>query len=328
METIAFGDWHGNDLAALHAIEVAHYEFPNIKKYIHVGDFGFWDTRIFTNSFLRKVDESFANNESFPTIEDEDMRGYVAAVNRTLKKHDIILYVCLGNHENYWELDETFGYWGAYVEQPVEYDSVTADNYTRPPTVKQKTYKGDSGRLYCTGMDKTLLQKNAKLDEDGFIMSDLFSNIRIIPRAHIWKWGDIQYASLGGANSIDVAYRTRGISWWEQESILPEETDSLIELCQGKDIDVLITHDGPIDVVNKLYGHGSKIDRKTTEWGGRSGQQVQKAIRKISPKVNVCGHHHVRKTDYTENTRVEILDRDGSSIRGNRLIINKDRIQD
>lgn len=322
MNVIAFGDWHGNTLAAQHAISVAHEIYPEVKKFIHVGDFGFWDTHIFTDKFLKRVNYAFDNNLPFPHIEESDLQGYVSEVNKILKKYDITMYVCLGNHENYWELDETFGYWGTYANQPVEYDSVIKDDYQRPLTVKQQTYTSDIGRLYCTGMDKNLLHKESQFDDEGFIMSNLFSHIRIIPRAHVWNWDGIQYASLGGANSIDVSMRTRGISWWEQESILPEETDDLIELCNGKDIDVLITHDGPIETVRKLYGHGKKLPESVEEWGSRSGKEVQRAIDGIHPKVNICGHHHIRKTDIVGNTTVEILDRDGGHISANRIDIH------
>lgn len=325
MNVVAFGDWHGNTLAAQHAISVAHEVYPDVKKFIHVGDFGFWDTHIFTESCLEKFKKAARNgSHKSVQVEKQDLQGYVSEVNNLLEELDITLYVCLGNHENYWSLDNTFGYYGIFTQLPSKYDSVkpTYDWETRKASLEPFKYSSITGHMYYTGVESWSIDEDAEFDEEGFITSKYFPRIKIIPRAHIWNWDGIQYASLGGANSIDVAMRTRGISWWEQESILPEETDALIQLCNDKDIDVLITHDGPIEVVRKLYGHGKKLPESIEEWGNRSGKEVQRAIDEIRPKVNICGHHHIRKTDIVGDTTVEILDRDGGHISANRIDIH------
>lgn len=155
------------------------------------------------------------------------------------------------------------------------------------------------------------------LDDDGFICSSLFSNIRIIPRAHTWVWDGINYASLSGATSIDVATRIRGHSWWEQEVPRVEDVDALIELAGNKDVDVLVTHDAPLEVSRDLYGHGKKLDKNIQAWAEISGTHVQRVCDMLEPTLVVCGHHHMRSSHtLTSGTRVEILDRE-NAVEGN-----------
>lgn len=321
-EVFAFGDWHGNKPAALSYLRAILDKHPDARL-IHVGDFGFWETDILTNEYKKKLNNYYENDKQgeFPELNHtEDLRGYVYKVNQLLEEYNQDLYVCLGNHENYWEIDFTYGYHGFCVHSPIVYDSVEPGN-TFDMHIKKGIYPNEM-RLYCTGMDIT--DDEATYDEDGFITSKLFPRVKIIPRAHVWTWDDVTYASLGGANSIDIAFRTRGKTWWEQEAIHPEETEWLIDLCKDKNIDVFITHDAPEEVSYILYGHGAKLPDDIRAWGNRSGKELQKATCAMNPTLQVCGHHHMRKTFFMSNgTTVEILDRENTKIHENSMNITK-----
>lgn len=313
MSIVAFGDWHGNEARALRALEDARSRYTNMTRAIHVGDFGFWSTNIFTDEFMAV--------DGFTSPTPDDTQGYVHEVDRLCEELGITLYVCLGNHENYWELEDTFGYYGAYCKlpQPFVTQAVIAGqgpySYLLP-----EEYMNDE-RLYCTGY--AITEPETVLDEDGFITSQLFPNVRLIPRAHVWEWDGVRYASLGGAHSIDVSNRERGYTWWEQETVDPSETGQLIKICEGKGVDVLITHDGPVNVTKNLYGHGIPLPPDVASWARKSGEQVQIALNSLNPRLHVCGHHHVRETFLERNTVVEILDRETGTVESNRLNITE-----
>lgn len=67
------GDWHANSAFALHMVDVVHSK--GIKTILHAGDFGIWGGD-FGNVYLRKL-------------------------NNRLRKYDMMIFVTLGNHENY-----------------------------------------------------------------------------------------------------------------------------------------------------------------------------------------------------------------------------------
>lgn len=83
-ERVGFaGDWHGNTGWALHCLDI--FFKRGIKTVYHVGDFGVWG--------------------------GNDGQSYLRKVNDRLRKHDMLIIVTLGNHENYnmtnkWPLNE------------------------------------------------------------------------------------------------------------------------------------------------------------------------------------------------------------------------------
>lgn len=325
MSAIAFGDWHGSTNYAVQAIRHAKTQHPDVEKFIHVGDFGFWDTNIFSDQYASKVEESFLSGVE-PDITPGDIIGYVAAVNQALEETNTTLYVCLGNHENYWELDATFGYTGAFTETGCGEDITSVDIIKSigigahgVNTLAYKTYHNQES-LYCTGMG---IINPGLYDEDGFIVSEFFPRVKIIPRAHVWEWDTKHYASLGGAHSIDVVSRYVGASWWEHETITDDQVERFVNLLDGvRRVDYMITHDAPLRISRDLYGHGVSIPQSIRSWAEKSGEQVEKAMSVANPHTLVCGHHHVRTTKRLEDTTVEILDRDESPYENNMLLLS------
>lgn len=295
---VAFGDWHGNEFWAAKKLYSSLHQHPDARL-VHVGDFGFWDTNIFTDTYMKDAE---ALGGRLTPSKPEHFQGYVWEIERILAKHEKNLYVILGNHENYWEIDQTFGYNGFMSDETRRYDA--------------PYFHASSEGPYCTGQTPP---EDLVTDEDGFIVSEFFPHIRIAPRAHVWQWDGVSYATLGGATSIDVEYRLRGKSWWEQEIPTMEEVQYLIDIVDGK-VDVLFTHDGPVEATSKLYGHGHKLSSHIQEFAEQSGSMVQRAVDELHPVLNVCGHHHVRESFVLGNgTHVEILDRENVGVRGNML---------
>ena len=307
-QVIAIGDWHGNTTSVLRILKHVQDNYPAGTRLVHCGDFGFWDTDIFTDELKDKINNSPHENVD---IGPADLQGYLSTVNSTLEDMDMTIYVVLGNHEDYWELDQTFNYQGIMINGKSE---------------RHKTPLGDFDndyRLYMTGDER---DNDMILDEHGFIMSEYYPRIRIAPRAHVWEWDNVTYGALGGANSVDIIFRKRGYSWWEQEQPLEHHANRLIELANGK-LDVLFTHDAPLQVSKSLYGHGNHLPSEIREWAEKSGHVVEKAMMGTSPALLFCGHHHLRLTQNAKMVRtiVHILDRETAPAEDNikEVILNR-----
>ncbi|GAB3141763.1 metallophosphoesterase family protein [Marisediminicola antarctica] len=126
-------------------------------------------------------------------------------------------------------------------------------------------------------------------------------------------------AAMGGANSVDVALRQEGYSWWAEEAIMDADLVAL-----GDDpADILIGHDAPMNLPT--------LDRRLAEtdelWpeAGREYAAAGRAIFhrgfiQVQPKLYLGGHYHLFIDDTvaygTGETRfvarVVILDKNGS----------------
>ncbi len=58
---------------------------------------------------------------------------------------------------------------------------------------------------------------------------------------------------VGGAWSIDQAFRTEGTSWWADEELSMEELYRMIDIYEQVKPRVMITHDAPLDVTTEMF---------------------------------------------------------------------------
>lgn len=269
---VCFGDWHGNTEFALEQLERTKSHISD-SYFVHVGDFGIWglpyDTdmlQVAGDELVEKLDAAKNTEEYRKVLDDyEVLTGFVHEVDKWLKNNDQILYVVLGNHENYLELNDSFGFSGFYVNEG----------------------KIEHGRIRTWGDHHEVVEPFPAFDGQGFITSPLYSNIRIIPRTHYWEWGGVKFASLGGANSIDKGYRVLGLSWWEEEEITAKQVESL----NGVHADVLITHDCTAETAKKLHR-----DFQENAPSSQSALWVGEAQKITGARIVVSGHHHMRST--------------------------------
>lgn len=289
-EVIAFGDWHGNTKFATEALHNTLKTHPDARL-VHCGDFGFWETNILSVDY--KVENEYSDVFIVPS-KPEHFTGYVHEINTVLEHYGQTLYVVLGNHENYDVLPQVYGYDGATVE---------TEEYTIPTPIGDIPYKKEN---YCTGLHTP---DPLNMDEEGFITSDIFPNIKIVPRAHTWCWDGVHYASLGGATSIDIHMRYPGMSWWIQELITDKEVSAFHNLVHNTKVDIMFTHDAP---QSALSYNNDYLGEELKEWVEKTPSALQKAVDMCHPKHVVCGHHHRREDiQISDHTMVHILDCDG-----------------
>ncbi len=123
-------------------------------------------------------------------------------------------------------------------------------------------------------------------------------------------------AFLGGARSIDRAWRTPGVDWFLEEAV--HQTD-LARLAAGGACDVLITHDAPSRTQLPLLADHEipEVWRRERPACDEHRRRIDEACAATRPAWLVHGHYHLRWTGEAvyEWGRIEVvaLAEDGTS---------------
>lgn len=131
-------------------------------------------------------------------------------------------------------------------------------------------------------------------------------------RVSSWRWGGQRFAAVGGAVSIDKAYRTEYYRttgtqiWWATEELSEAE---VARACTLDPVDVLFTHDAP------TYNPFNLIPDLD---GSRHREYMTRVGRALQPLWWFHGHHH-RSEVYpfrhdSGEAEVRSLGRDGAEL--------------
>lgn len=164
--------------------------------------------------------------------------------------------------------------------------------------------------------DKTslLLEKYQERDVEGFIQ--LRDYLFYAPRGHRWTWGHRKFIALGGAYSVDKAWRldleyknhlklqkrnvyrapsnqlstdTSGTLWFPEEQMTDNDMDTIL-LTDSSPVDVIVAHDKP-RAANPGWNRKDYLECYPNQ------DRLQKAVRALQPSLFVHGHLHYRYTD-------------------------------
>lgn len=111
----------------------------------------------------------------------------------------------------------------------------------------------------------------------------LTDNITLLPRTHTWIWDGKRFAVAGGAFSIDRAYRVKGASWFEEETLTPEEVYNYPD----DKVDYLFTHDAssrspfPFNILEIPQSHDHRL-------------LIDTVLSRSMPNKHFHGHYHMR----------------------------------
>lgn len=111
--------------------------------------------------------------------------------------------------------------------------------------------------------------------------------------------GDIMY--LGGAWSIDRAYRTEGVDWWPDEELSILELDNCISTAIAQHPKIMVTHDCPEVVLKDLFGYIHTFPNRTS-------QALNTIYDYCKPDIWIFGHHHQNVDMVVGRTRFICLD--------------------
>ena len=109
---------------------------------------------------------------------------------------------------------------------------------------------------------------------------------------------------VGGAWSIDWAYRQEGISAWKDEELSMAEFDKIIGDYDEFRPDIMVTHDFPLSVMHKTFLEGTHKPVFTT----RTGQALDGMFSIHKPKLWVGGHWHTRAIKEIDGTTFIVLE--------------------
>lgn len=137
--------------------------------------------------------------------------------------------------------------------------------------------------------------------EDGWLVAR--THILVAPRGHRWSIGDTSFVSLGGAPSVDRAWRVRAMRqigipiWWKDEDISREDIDRTVS---GGRADVMIAHDAPHGVPGVeqgIAGNPSNFTEEDLEYALEGRLKMKEAVDIVRPKVFFHGHYHWKVDD-------------------------------
>lgn len=134
----------------------------------------------------------------------------------------------------------------------------------------------------------------------------------LLPRPFRFTIGGRQVLSLGGASSVDKAFRTAGKDWFEDELI---SADMETEAISGGPADLLLTHESPVHAVSEvraiLANNPHEFPAEALSISAAQRERVQRVSDLVKPSLHFHGHMHVfGDVGLEDGRRVISLDRD------------------
>lgn len=126
------------------------------------------------------------------------------------------------------------------------------------------------------------------LDPDSSDPVVISEHVTYVPRGVAIDIAGYRVGFCGGAESIDRARRTAGVSWW------PEERMSAAQIRRATNmgpLDVLITHDTSTAVFDQLTERSNHAWGKQT-FGERERTAIDEILEATQPAWHAHGHHH------------------------------------
>jgi Calcineurin-like phosphoesterase len=85
------------------------------------------------------------------------------------------------------------------------------------------------------------------------VPTEVAPRVWYVPRGTVLPVGDSRVLFIGGAHSVDKAYRSPHVSWWPQEEITFAEANRALD---AEDVDVVIAHDTCHTDFHTILGKG------------------------------------------------------------------------
>ena len=129
-------------------------------------------------------------------------------------------------------------------------------------------------------------RKHSQWIKDGYVRED--------------KWfGDMMF--IGGAYSIDKAFRDEGFNWWPDEELSVDELVPITIRYMNTKPACMVTHDCPKSIYPMLHSH------HFVDLPQRTPQALQAMWEVHKPKLWVFGHHHKSFDMIVDGTRFVCL---------------------
>lgn len=94
---------------------------------------------------------------------------------------------------------------------------------------------------------------------------------------------------VGGAQSVDQAWRTEGYDWWKDEELSIGALNSMVDLYIERRPKIMVTHDCPEDIAEYM---AVMSGRRKNDMKSRTRQAFQAMLSAHSPDLWAFGHWH------------------------------------
>ena len=109
---------------------------------------------------------------------------------------------------------------------------------------------------------------------------------------------------IGGAWSIDHAWRTPMLNWWPDEECTNPQFDVFSERYKTEKPNIMVTHDCPASVSYVLFLQENNLRQHRT----KTGDRLQDMFEMHQPDIWIFGHWHARRDQVIEGTRFICLE--------------------
>ena len=110
-----------------------------------------------------------------------------------------------------------------------------------------------------------------------------------------------------GAWSIDHAWRTPNVSWWEDEELSYEEFNRIADVYVQTKPRVVVTHDFPTQAANELFFSEGKPFHGKGQYKTRTASALQVMFEFHQPELWCSGHWHFDADLVVDKTRFVCL---------------------
>lgn len=123
-----------------------------------------------------------------------------------------------------------------------------------------------------------------------------YGNIFYWPRGYVLSIDGFNILGIGGAES----YGGRGIlgrDWFQEESITHRNLETALKNCEGKTIDMVISHDCP-----NHFKVNEEFRKRAEGFSAPSRHALDTILETIKPKFWMAGHYHLAMHGQHEET--------------------------
>jgi len=107
---------------------------------------------------------------------------------------------------------------------------------------------------------------------------------------------------IGGAWSIDHAWRSLGFNLWADEELSYVELSTLLDVYSIAKPKVMVTHDCPLSISNKLFIQSGK-SFSSKQYATRTGLALEEMFKAHKPDLWIFGHWHFDADQVVDGTR-------------------------
>lgn len=139
-----------------------------------------------------------------------------------------------------------------------------------------------------------MIQELETIEEwNGGRVGRISKNIIHLLRGEVYNLNGKKVGVCGGANSIDISWRTQGISWWREEEITNNDINKFMTIAEEYDnkVDIMLSHDAPASIIPVVKLYSGVNDGEISN----SQKQLEKINQIIDIKKWYFGHWHIDK---------------------------------